>query len=149
MKAKVLILECRRKPPSGAGRAKPDAASPLRDGPGPAGPGQEPSRHVCFQVGEASALRAFLAEATLTGDPLPPHGANGPGPFALGNEEESFDAWWKLLQGHSVSIENEVEWPRGGRSLYFRDSAGNSVDLVTPGVWVCRAGGEQCRTSSA
>jgi catechol 2,3-dioxygenase-like lactoylglutathione lyase family enzyme len=29
----------------------------------------------------------------------------------------------------------EVEWPRGGRSLYFRDPAGNSVELVTPGPW--------------
>ena len=32
-------------------------------------------------------------------------------------------------------IEKEVEWPKGGRSLYFRDPAGNSVELVTPGVW--------------
>jgi catechol 2,3-dioxygenase-like lactoylglutathione lyase family enzyme len=97
--------------------------------------GKEPGRHVFFQVGEASALLAFLAEATLKGDQFPPHGASGPGHFALGIEAEAFDAWRKLLQGHGVSIEKEVEWPRGGRSLYFRDPAGNSVELVTPGVW--------------
>jgi hypothetical protein len=28
-----------------------------------------------------------------------------------------------------------IEWPSGGRSIYFRDPAGNLVDLVTPGVW--------------
>jgi catechol 2,3-dioxygenase-like lactoylglutathione lyase family enzyme len=97
--------------------------------------GKEPGRHVFFQVGEAGVLLAFLAEATLKGDPLPPHGATGPGHFALGIEAEAFDAWRKLLQGHGVTIEKEVEWPRGGRSLYFRDPAGNSVELVTPGVW--------------
>ena len=97
--------------------------------------GKEPGRHVFFQVGEAGVLLAFLAEATLKGDPLPPHGATGPGHFALGIEAEALDAWRKLLQGHGVTIEKEVEWPRGGRSLYFRDPAENSVELVTPGVW--------------
>jgi catechol 2,3-dioxygenase-like lactoylglutathione lyase family enzyme len=97
--------------------------------------GKEPGRHVFFQAGEAGVLLAFRAEATLKGDPLPPHGATGPGHVALGIEAASFDAWRALLQGHGVSIEKEVEWPRGGRSLYFRDPAGNSVELVTPGVW--------------
>jgi catechol 2,3-dioxygenase-like lactoylglutathione lyase family enzyme len=35
--------------------------------------GKEAGRHVFFQVGEASVLLAFLAEATLKGDQLPPH----------------------------------------------------------------------------
>ena len=97
--------------------------------------GKEPGRHVFFQVGEASVLLAFLAEATLKGDQLPPHGASGPGHFALGIEVEAFDAWRDLLQVNGVSIEKEVEWPKGGKSLYFRDPAGNSVELVTPGLW--------------
>jgi catechol 2,3-dioxygenase-like lactoylglutathione lyase family enzyme len=97
--------------------------------------GKEPGRHVFFQAGEATVLLAFLAETTLKGDLLPPHGATGPGHFALGIEAEAFDGWRKLLQGHGVTIEKEVEWPRGGKSLYFRDPAGNSVELVTPGVW--------------
>ena len=97
--------------------------------------GKEPSHHVFFQVGEANVLLAFRAEATLKGDQLPPHGATGPGHFALGIAAEAFDAWQKLLHGHGVTIEKEVEWPRGGKSLYFRDPAGNLVELVTPGVW--------------
>jgi catechol 2,3-dioxygenase-like lactoylglutathione lyase family enzyme len=97
--------------------------------------GKEPGRHVFFQVGEGSVLLAFRAETTLKGDQLPAHGATGPGHFALGIEAESFDAWRKLLHGHGVTIEKEVEWPKGGKSLYFRDPAGNSVELVTPGVW--------------
>jgi catechol 2,3-dioxygenase-like lactoylglutathione lyase family enzyme len=97
--------------------------------------GREPGRHVFFRVGEASVLLAFRAESTLKGDVLPAHGASGPGHFALGIEAEAFGAWRAHLQGRGVSIEKEVEWPRGGRSLYFRDPAGNAVELVTPGVW--------------
>lgn len=97
--------------------------------------GKEPGRHVFFQAGEASVLLVFRAEATLKGDQLPPHGATGPGHFALGIEADAFDAWRKLLQGHGVTMEKEVDWPKGGKSLYFRDPAGNSVELVTPGVW--------------
>ena len=97
--------------------------------------GKEAGRHVFLQVGEGNVLLAFLAEATRKGDQLPAHGATGPGHVALGIESELFDAWRKLLHVHGVAIEKEVEWPRGGKSLYFRDPAGNSVELVTPGVW--------------
>ena len=109
-------------------------------GPGLQVIGKEPGRHVFFQVGEGNVLLAFLAEATLKGDQLPPHGATGPGHFALAIEAEAFDTWRKLLQSHGISIEKEVAWPRGGKSLYFRDPTGNSVELVTPGLWELPSG---------
>jgi catechol 2,3-dioxygenase-like lactoylglutathione lyase family enzyme len=58
-----------------------------------------------------------------------------PGHFALGIDAEAFDAWLETLQGRGVAIEKQVEWPTGGKSIYFRDPSGNSVELVTPGVW--------------
>ena len=39
-----------------------------------------------------------------------------------------------------VPIELETDWPRGGHSLYFRDPAGNSVELITPGLWGLASG---------
>src|SRR5262249_40646054 len=96
---------------------------------------RDPGRHVFFQVGEGHVLLAFLAETTLKGDQLPAHGATGPGHFALGVDADAFDAWRNLLQGHGVVIEREMDWPRGGKSIYFLDPAGNSVELVTLGVW--------------
>lgn len=96
---------------------------------------KESGRHVFFQVGESSVLLAFIADATLKGDHLPAHGAKGPGHFALGIEADALDAWRQKLKESGIAIEQEVEWPRGGKSLYFRDPAGNSVELVTPGVW--------------
>ena len=96
---------------------------------------REAGRHVFFRVGSTSVLLAFNAEATLRGDVLPPHGAAGPGHFALGIPPGSLQAWRDRLAAHGVAVEKEVQWPRGGRSLYFRDPAGNSVELLTPGVW--------------
>jgi catechol 2,3-dioxygenase-like lactoylglutathione lyase family enzyme len=96
--------------------------------------GREAGRHVFFRVGDG-VLLAFNPEATLRGDVLPSHGAWGPGHFALGVRAEALDEWRRRLEGHRVVIEKEVTWPRGGRSLYLRDPAGNSVELVTPGLW--------------
>jgi catechol 2,3-dioxygenase-like lactoylglutathione lyase family enzyme len=66
---------------------------------------------------------------------LPAHGASGSGHVAFGIKAEELAAWRERLQSKGVAIEQEVEWPRGGKSVYFRDPAGNSVELVTPGVW--------------
>jgi catechol 2,3-dioxygenase-like lactoylglutathione lyase family enzyme len=96
--------------------------------------GKEAGRHVFFRVGDG-VLLAFDPEATLKCDMLPPHGARGPGHFALGVRTDGLDEWRRRLEALGVAVEKEVEWPRGGRSLYFRDPAGNSVELVTPGLW--------------
>jgi catechol 2,3-dioxygenase-like lactoylglutathione lyase family enzyme len=95
---------------------------------------REPGRHVFFRVGREDVLLLFNPETTLN-DAHTPHGARGPGHFAMGIPPESLDAWRERLGAHGIAIEAEVTWPRGGRSLYFRDPAGNSVELITPGVW--------------
>jgi catechol 2,3-dioxygenase-like lactoylglutathione lyase family enzyme len=97
--------------------------------------GKEAGRHAFFRVGEGDVLLLFLADATIRGDHLPAHGARGPGHFALGIDAEALEPWRRRLQEHGVAIEHEATWPRGGRSLYFRDPAGNSVELITPGLW--------------
>ena len=96
--------------------------------------GKEPGRHVFLRVGDGMLL-LFNPAATLVGEMLPPHGARGPGHFALGVRSGGLDEWRQRLEGHGVAIEKEVTWPRGGRSIYFRDPAGNSVELITPGLW--------------
>jgi catechol 2,3-dioxygenase-like lactoylglutathione lyase family enzyme len=102
--------------------------------------GKEAGRHVFFQVGDRSMLLVFRPEATLRGDHLPAHGARGPGHFAMGIAAEDLDAWRERLRLHQVTIEYEEAWERGGHSLYFRDPAGNSVELMTHGLWGLAAG---------
>jgi catechol 2,3-dioxygenase-like lactoylglutathione lyase family enzyme len=95
---------------------------------------KEAGRHVFFRVAN-SVLLIFLAEESLKGGFLPVHGAKGPGHFALGIPTESLDDWKNRLESAGVEIEKEAEWPKGGKSIYFRDPAGNSVELVTRGLW--------------
>jgi catechol 2,3-dioxygenase-like lactoylglutathione lyase family enzyme len=96
--------------------------------------GREEGRHVFFRAG-ASVVLLFLAETTLRGDTLPAHGAHGPGHMAFGVAAEDFNAWEARLESEGFPVEHVAEWPRGGRSLYVRDPAGNSIELVTPGIW--------------
>jgi catechol 2,3-dioxygenase-like lactoylglutathione lyase family enzyme len=100
----------------------------------------EAGRHVFFRVGSASVLLVFNPDATLKSGHLPSHGCTGPGHFALGIPTDSLAAWRDHLTVCGVVIEQEVTWPLGGRSIYFRDPAGNSVELVTRGVWGTPAG---------
>jgi catechol 2,3-dioxygenase-like lactoylglutathione lyase family enzyme len=34
-----------------------------------------------------------------------------------------------------IAVEAEVTWPGGGRSLYFRDPAGNSLEIAEARIW--------------
>ncbi len=76
----------------------------------------------------------------MKGGVHPAHGAHKPGHFALGVPTDSLDQWRDHLRLHGVTVEQEMQWPRGGKSLYFRDPAGNSVELVTRGLWGLSSG---------
>lgn len=66
---------------------------------------------------------------------IPGHDGTGPAHVAFAVEADELDAWESRLADAGVAIESRVRWDRGGRSLYFRDPEGHSVELVTPGVW--------------
>jgi catechol 2,3-dioxygenase-like lactoylglutathione lyase family enzyme len=101
---------------------------------------REAGRHVFFRSGAAVFL-LFNPESTarvetrVAGRPIPLHGAQGAGHVAFAVPDTELDAWRVRLPAHGVAIESEVEWPGGGRSIYFRDPAGNSVELATPSIW--------------
>jgi catechol 2,3-dioxygenase-like lactoylglutathione lyase family enzyme len=66
---------------------------------------------------------------------LPGHGATGPGHVAFNIGPEEFDAWRVRLAVHGVKITSEHSWKPGALSIYFRDPAGNSLELTTPATW--------------
>ena len=43
--------------------------------------------------------------------------------------------WRTRLQAKGVAIEADFEWPSGGRSIYFRDPAGNCLEFAEPRIW--------------
>src|SRR4029453_10296577 len=69
------------------------------------------------------------------GRDLPAHGPSGPGHVAFGAKPEDLEAWREQLRQAAIPIELEIDWPEGGRSIYFRDPAGNWVELAPPTIW--------------
>ncbi|HXI50772.1 MAG TPA: VOC family protein [Candidatus Saccharimonadales bacterium] len=102
--------------------------------------GSQPGRHVFFRCG-SGVLLVFNPEATssetvlIGGGTVPRHGAQGAGHVAFAVGAGELSAWRESLGRAGVSIETEIDWPQGGHSIYFRDPAGNSVELATPSIW--------------
>ncbi|MCC6676885.1 MAG: VOC family protein [Phycisphaerales bacterium] len=93
-------------------------------------------RGVVFRITADSVLIAFNpGETTKPHEVVPSHGATGPGHIAFTIPREDLDAWRDHLTGAGLAIEREVTWPTGARSLYVRDPAGNSVELLAGEVW--------------
>lgn len=97
-------------------------------------------RLSALDAGGGSVLLIFRRGTTergarFEGGWIPPHRSEGPAHLAFAIEAEALDGWRVRLRAHGVEVESEVTWPRGGRSLYFRDPDGHSVELATPGVW--------------
>ena len=89
---------------------------------------------VFFRCG-AGMLLLFEPNAAATGRSVPAHGARGSGHACFAVAEDDLDDWRRRLEAAGVTIEQEMTWPRGGRSFYFRDPAGNSLELATPRIW--------------
>ena len=66
---------------------------------------------------------------------IPPHDGSGPVHMAFSIAPPAFADWERKLQERGIAIERKVVWPRGGRSLYFRDPDGHLLELATPGIW--------------
>jgi catechol 2,3-dioxygenase-like lactoylglutathione lyase family enzyme len=102
--------------------------------------GKEPGRHVFFRVGNQMLL-IFNPDVTILppGEnialPVPPHGAVGPGHLCFRASAGEITKWREHLESRGVAIEMDFKWPSGGRSLYFRDSSGNSIEFAEPRIW--------------
>ncbi len=93
------------------------------------------NRHIFFRCGSGVFLLFNPAESMQPNEQVPTHGAQGSGHVAFAMAEDDVDRWRDHLEKAGVEIEREVSWSGGGYSLYFRDPAGNSVELATPAVW--------------
>lgn len=97
-------------------------------------------RHVFFRCG-SGVLLLFNADATAVPPapeaklPVPPHGALGPGHLCFAASAEEIDRWKAHLEARGVAVEADFEWPNGGRSIYFRDPGGNSLEFAEPRIW--------------
>lgn len=92
-------------------------------------------RHVFFKLENGMFLLFDPTSTRIADSDLPPHGTVGSGHAAFSVAAEELPAWRAQLAGAGVAIEVEHVWPNGAPSLYFRDPAGNVLELTTPSLW--------------
>jgi catechol 2,3-dioxygenase-like lactoylglutathione lyase family enzyme len=99
-----------------------------------------PGRHVFFRCGQG-VLLLFNADATRQPPapdaklPVPPHGTMGQGHLCFSGTADEIERWKAHLEAKGIAIEADFEWPSGGRSIYFRDPSGNSLEIAEPRIW--------------
>jgi catechol 2,3-dioxygenase-like lactoylglutathione lyase family enzyme len=96
-------------------------------------------RHIFYRCGDQVFL-IFNPDATKVPPaagalPVPPHGADGEGHICFRASADELDAWRRTLEVKGIAIEADFEWPGGGRSIYFRDPAGNCLEFAEPRIW--------------
>lgn len=101
---------------------------------------EESGRHIFFRCGGSMLLifnptHTSSEQTEINGQYIPLHGSKGEGHIAFSIDENKLDKWRQFLEDNQIPIESEVTWPNGSVSLYFRDPAGNSLELVSPSIW--------------
>jgi len=96
-------------------------------------------RHIFYRVGSCILL-IFNPKATREGPsnarlPVPAHGAEGPGHLCFAASRDEITQWKQRLEAAGHPTEVEFDWPNGAHSLYFRDPAGNSLEIAEPRLW--------------
>jgi catechol 2,3-dioxygenase-like lactoylglutathione lyase family enzyme len=96
-------------------------------------------RHLFYRCGD-QVLLIFNPDATKLPPaadalPVPPHGMVGEGHVCFRATASEIAAWRAALEAKGVAIEADFEWPGGGRSIYFRDPAGNCLEFAEPRIW--------------
>ena len=93
-----------------------------------------------YDVGGRGVLLLFhrgqsLHTVELPGGTIPPHDGHGPVHIAFSIAADALPIWEERLRAEGIAIEGRTKWPRGGRSVYFRDPDGHLLELATPGLW--------------
>ncbi len=98
-------------------------------------------RHIFYRCGN-QVLLVFNPEATAIPPaatarlPVPPHGARGEGHVCFRATADELDRWRLHLEASGIAIEADFVWPAsGGRSIYFRDPAGNCLEFAEARIW--------------
>ena len=96
-------------------------------------------RHIFFRCGDGVLLLFVAKQSALPSHnpamPVPPHGASGPGHACFRAAGDQLDQWRRHLEENDIAIETDFLWPTGARSIYFRDPAGNSLEISEPKLW--------------
>jgi catechol 2,3-dioxygenase-like lactoylglutathione lyase family enzyme len=90
---------------------------------------------LALRVGAGVLLlfdRAGLAERD---GPIAEHGSTGAGHACLLTDSDRYDELRGRLESDGIEITHDHEWDGGARSFYFRDPAGNLIEIADRDLW--------------
>lgn len=97
------------------------------------------NRHIFYRCGPGVLLIFNPAETMKPPEPnalpVPAHGTTGNGHICFRVGGDDVEAMAQKLKAAGIAIETDFHWPNGGRSIYFRDPAGNSLECAEPRIW--------------
>jgi catechol 2,3-dioxygenase-like lactoylglutathione lyase family enzyme len=77
----------------------------------------------------------FNRDESAAQDSPPAHGAAGPAHTCFLAAPGEYERWREDLTAKGVEIVQEITWPRGPRSFYFEDPAGNMLEIAEADMW--------------
>jgi catechol-2,3-dioxygenase len=99
---------------------------------------EETDKLIFLKAGKSMLLIFDPLRTNVHNEGLPTHGAMTPPSsihFAMEIEEQEYQPCKENLGRNGIAIQKEVNWDGKIKSLYFRDPAGNLVELITSGGW--------------
>ncbi len=91
-------------------------------------------RLVSLAVQPGQVLLLFTKQGSVD-LPRGAHHGDGNLHLAFSVTAEQIEPWRAHLAAHSIALDDEIHWDRGGISLYFRDPDGHLLEVASPGVW--------------
>src|SRR5690625_4428547 len=100
----------------------------------------EEGRHLFFSCGSQMHLifnlaHTYIEQTDVVWQIVPLLGSRGAAHIAFSIKKEDLRKWREFFNENHIPVESEVTWPNGIVSLYFRDPAGNSLEVVSPDLW--------------
>ena len=90
---------------------------------------------VVFRVGGGVLLVFDRELLALRGGPIADHGTRGPGHACLRAGDGDYERWREHLQETGVEIVHDARWGESARSFYFKDPAGNLLEIADCDFW--------------
>jgi catechol 2,3-dioxygenase-like lactoylglutathione lyase family enzyme len=87
-----------------------------------------------LRLGDAVVLLFERERLARREGPIADHGSTGPGHACFTVAASDYEAW-KQRVADRVEVVHEHEWSGGRRSFYFRDPAGNLLEIADGDLW--------------
>jgi catechol 2,3-dioxygenase-like lactoylglutathione lyase family enzyme len=93
---------------------------------------------VALRIGSGVLLLFDRERLAQRAGPVADHGTRGPGHVCLRADAREYERWREHLAAAGIEIVHDSDWGRG-RSFYFKDPAGNLIEIADGDIWPQRA----------